>query len=369
MKILILNAGSSSLKYTLFLGNEKLCSGLIERIGEKGGYSDHKAAVRSVISGLEDKSLIDAKQGPAVIGHRIVHGADMTEPCLITPSVLKKLEALVELAPLHNGPETKVVKICLELFPKTKQVAVFDTAFHSTMPEKAFLYGIPYEFKAKKIRRYGFHGSSHEYVSRKAFKILGTRRCRIITCHLGAGSSIAAVKNGKCIDTSMGLTPLEGIMMATRPGDIDPGVILHLMTKEHMSPKEVSDMLNKKSGLLGISGVSKDVRDLLKSKNPRAKLALEIFCYRITKYIGAYAAALGGLDAVVFTAGIGQNSGLLRGMILKELGFLGIDLDARHNKKNEIVISSKRSKVKVLVIPTDEEWMISHYCRKLAKSA
>lgn len=364
---LVLNAGSSSLKYTLYHGKERIDSGKVERIGEAGYCSGHKEAILAIVKQMKDKGVLKSEKDITVIGHRIVHGGDITKPTLITPGVLDKLKTLIELAPLHNGPETLVVEICLDMFRHAKQCAVFDTSFHSTIPEMAYLYGIPYGLKDKMIRRYGFHGSSHEYVSKQAAILLGGAKCRIITCHLGAGSSIAAVKDGRCVDTSMGLTPLEGVIMATRGGDIDPGVILRLMTKEGMTPDRISQMLNNESGLLGISGISKDVRDLLCSDRPRAKLALDMFCYRVKKYIGSYAAVLGGVDAIVFTAGIGENVGSLRAQILDGCEYLGVAIDPEKNSANQQEISAKKSKVKVFVIPTDEELVIAQHCRALVK--
>ncbi|MBU3941841.1 MAG: acetate kinase, partial [Nanoarchaeota archaeon] len=294
-------------------------------------------------------------------------------PVIINNEVMKKIDELSNLAPLHNPANLAGMKVCKELLPKIKQVAVFDTGFHSNMPEKAFIYGIPYAYYKKYgIRRYGFHGTSHKYISRKAAEILNNdyKKLKIISCHLGNGSSIAAIKNGKSIDTSMGFTPLEGVVMGTRSGDIDPAVILFLMKKEKLSVKEIDDILNKKSGLLGISGISPDVRVLWASEkkgNKRAGLTLDILGYRVAKYIGAYAAAMNGVDAIVFTAGIGENAYYLRERILKNFEYLGLRIDKTRNKNNETIISADNSKIKVLVIPTNEELQIARETFELVK--
>lgn len=329
MKILILNVGSSSVKYEVFEKDKSVLNGMIERIQDKKGFS---AAVKRIMNLLNDRKIdIDA------IGHRVVHGGAIEKTCRITASTLSRLDKVKDLAPLHNIPELYTIRCCLRAFSKP-QFAVFDTAFHSTMPEKASTYAIPYKLADKYgVRKYGFHGTSHAYVAHQACIQLGKdiKRQRIITCHLGNGCSITAIKNGKSIDTSMGMTPLEGLVMGTRCGDIDPGAIAYLMDKGYPK-KQIMNILNHKSGLLGISGISNDLRDLLRSKSPRAKLAIEVFLYRIVKYIGAYNAVLGGTDILVFTGGIGENSTTIRNRILSQVNHLGI--------KNSLAIRTDEAK-------------------------
>lgn len=346
MTVLIFNAGSSSLKYEVFDVRKNKLKSLYEGHLDNHGKAikNFERAVAQAFKKIKNVSDIVA------IGHRVVHGGDIyTKPTKITPAVINTIQKLCDLAPLHNPPNLAVIKACKKLFPKLPQVAVFDTAFHQTMPEKAFLYGFPYSLSKKlHIRRYGFHGTSHQYVFEEAQKKLGTKKTRrTITCHLGNGCSIAAILNGKVIDTSMGFTPLEGVPMGTRSGDIDPALIFFLM-KKGMSAKEVEQLLQKKSGLLGVSEISSDVRDLwalYKKKNKNAKRTLEWFAYRIAKYIGAYSASLGGLDCIVFTAGTGEHAWYLRKWILAYIKpFL---------------------KPRVLVIPTDEEKKIAQEVRKL----
>ncbi len=352
MSILIFNVGSSSIKYS------------INEIEENLPYKTKQEAekiIKNIISDLNKKNI-----KVSAIGHRVVHGGTTKETTRITKNFIKQIEKFSELAPLHNYPQLNVIKICTKLF-KVPQFAVFDTAFHATMPEKAFTYALPAELcKKHNIRKHGFHGISHNYVSKHAAKLIGKpiSQLKLITCHLGNGSSISAVCNGKCIDTSMGFTPLEGLVMGTRCGDIDPALVYYLMNREKLNFEKIDDLLNKKSGLLGISKISKDVPPLLKSKNPKAKLAIEVFCYRAKKYIGAYIAAMNGADAIIFTAGIGENEPRIREQILSEMENLGIILDKKRNHGKETLISSKESKVKVLVIPTKEDLLIKEEVEK-----
>jgi len=389
MKVLVLNCGSSSIKYQFFDTEKKdvLAKGLVERIGmssavlthvplgkEKikivGEILDHSIAIEYVIAVLlspnhgviKDKKEIDA------VGHRVVHGGEtFSGSVLITAEVMKGLQDNIELAPLHNPPNIKGIQATQGHLPNIPQVAVFDTAFHSQMPSKAYLYGIPYElYKKHKIRRYGFHGTSHLYVANRAAEMLGKpiNKLKIITAHLGNGCSIAAVDFGKSVDTSMGFTPLEGLLMGTRSGDMDPWVILYIMGKEGLTLAEANTLLNKHSGLLGISGESSDMREIeqaVSEGNKKAKNAFDVFTYRIKKYIGAYTAAMGGLDALVFTGGIGENSDLVRKDVCANMEFLGIKIndEMNSNVKGETDISSADSKVKVLRIPTNEELVIA----------
>jgi len=394
MKILVLNSGSSSLKFQLFEIKEKeyvLIKGIVDGIGLDNSFikyeikgnakkinkkiKNHKAALKDVLDIILNNKIISSLSDIKAIGHRAVHGGEeFKKTVLINDKVMKKIDELSELAPLHNPANLTGMRVCKELLPNVKQVAVFDTEFHSNMPEKAFVYGIPYKYyKGDGIRRYGFHGTSHKYVSKKAAEILGKNydKLKIITCHLGNGSSIAAVQNGKSIDTSMGFTPLEGVIMGTRCGDIDPAIIFFLMKKEKLSVKEVDNLLNKKSGLFGISGISPDVRvlwDNEKKGNKRAGLALDILGYRVAKYIGAYAAAMNGVDVIVFTAGIGENAFYVRERILKQFGYLGLKLDKKKNENNEIIITTKDSKVVAMVIPTNEELQIARETLRVVKN-
>jgi len=389
MKILVINCGSSSLKYQFIDMKDEsvLAKGLVERIGiegsvlkhEKTGMEkqtitaempNHEVALKLVMDALINESygvIKDFKEIDAV-GHRVVHGGeDFANSVLIDDKVMKSIEDCIDLAPLHNPPNIIGIKACQKLLPGVKMVAVFDTAFHQTMPDYAYMYAIPYEYYEKyKIRRYGFHGTSHRFVSKRASELMGKKieQCNIITCHLGNGASVAAIKNGKTIDTSMGFTPLEGLIMGTRSGDIDPAVIPFLSEKEKMSIKEIDTLLNKKSGVLGVSGVSSDFRDIegeAEKGNDRARLALDMFHTRVKKYIGAYMAELGNVDAVVFTAGLGENSAESRKEICKGLESLGIEIDVDANKTRgkEQLISKKNSKIKVFVIPTNEELVIA----------
>ncbi len=390
MIILVVNCGSSSLKYQLINTDkeEVLAKGLCERIGIDGGMHtyqpgggdkikkdvdmpDHTKAVSLVIEALTDaeNGVIKSLSEIDAVGHRIVHGGEkFAKSVLIDDEVLKAIEECNDLAPLHNPANLIGVRSCKKLMPSVPMVAVFDTAFHQTMPEKAYLYGIPYEYYKKyKVRRYGFHGTSHEYVANRTAQFLGKdiKDMKIIVCHLGNGASISAVDGGKCVDTSMGLTPLEGLIMGTRSGDLDPAIIEFICDKENISVKEMLTVLNKKSGVLGLSdGVSSDFRDLgeaAKSGNKQAEKALETYAYRVAKYIGAYVAAMNGVDAITFTAGVGENNISARQMIGGYLTYLGTSIDPEKNnvRGEEVIISSDGSKVPVLVIPTDEEMSIA----------
>lgn len=397
MKVLVINCGSSSLKYQLIdMTNEQiLVKGLAERIGidgsvlkhEKPGadkvviekpMKTHTVAIQLVLDALVDPKhgVIKSLDEISAVGHRVLHGGHrFTKSVVVDEKVLDGIRECIPLGPLHNPPNLMGIEACQSLMPKVKQVAVFDTAFHQTMPEHAFMYALPMEYYTKyNIRRYGFHGTSHRFVSLKAAQMLKNTSpdFKLITCHLGNGSSVAAVLGGKCVDTSMGLTPLEGLLMGTRCGDMDPAIVPFIMEKEHLTPQQMSDLMNKKSGVLGISGVSSDFRDLedaSKKGNKNAQLALDMFAYRVRKYIGSYIAALGGLDALVFTAGLGENSDVMRAKICEGLETFGIKLCAEKNKgRGEArLISSDDSKVKVLVIPTNEELMIAQDTLSLVK--
>ena len=397
MKILVINAGSSSLKYQLIdMETEKaIAKGVCERIGIDGSFlnhkangkevvieramPDHKAAISLMLEALVDKEhgAIKSMSEIDAVGHRILHsGGDYDRSVLITDEVLKVCESNAELAPLHQYANITGVNACRAIMPGVPMVATFDTAFHSTMPEKAYIFGLPYEYYTDyKVRRYGAHGTSHRFVSGEALKYLGAdvNNFKVSTCHLGNGSSIAAVKNGKCYDTSMSFTPLGGVPMGTRTGDLDPAVLEYLGQKLNIGLKELLFICNKKSGMLGVSGVSSDFRDLTaaaKEGNHRAALALEIFKYSCKKYVGAYAAAMGGVDCVVFTGGIGEHDGRVRAGIVEDLGFMGIEIDEKLNAEaagNGISdITAKNGKVKVLVIPTNEELVIARDTAELA---
>lgn len=370
------------------MSNESvLAKGLVERIGIDGSIlthqptgkdkvpiqvdiPDHSKGIELVLAALVDPNhgVISSMGEIVAVGHRVVHGAEkFADSVLITNEVMSALETCIEMAPLHNPPNILGINACSKLMPNVPQVAVFDTAFHQTMPKHAFLYGLPYEaYKKHGVRRYGFHGTSHKYVSQRVAEELNEHmtNLRIITCHLGNGASIAAVKYGRSIDTSMGFTPLEGLVMGTRSGEIDPAIIPYLMKKEKMTPEEVDSYLNKQSGVLGISGVSSDFRDIEDAStegNERAQLALEIFAYRVRKYIGGYAAAMGGVDAIVFTAGLGENSPIMRDKICNGLEFLGTRIDPEKNNVRGVVqeISVTGARVKIFVIPTNEELVIA----------
>jgi len=389
MKVLVLNSGSSSIKYQFIetTTHQVLAKGQVERIGMDDAVLshvridgdtvkfsaeilDHNIAIEYVVAILLSKNhgVIKDKSEIEAVGHRVVHGGEtFSDSVLITDEVIEKIRENIELAPLHNPHNLRGIMACKRLLPDTPQVAVFDTAFHQKMPEYAFIYGLPYElYKKYKIRRYGFHGTSHRYVSKRASEILGIpiEKLRIITAHLGNGCSMAAVKYGVSVDTTMGFTPLEGLLMGTRSGDIDPAIVLYIMGKEGLTMAEVNALLNKHSGLVGISGVSSDMREIIremKNGNMRAKLAFDVFCYRVKKYIGAYAAVMGGVDAIVFTAGIGENSPDVRKSVCEGLEFLGIKIDDEKNNspEREKIITTDDSPVKVLVIPTNEELVIA----------
>ena len=390
MNVLVINCGSSSLKYQLINSEseEVLAKGLCERIGINGSaithqpegkekvtteveMQNHTQAVQYVIEKLTDKEVgvIASLDEIDAVGHRVVHGGEkFASSVVINDEIIKAIEECNDLAPLHNPANLIGINSCKEIMPNVPMVAVFDTAFHQTMPKKAFLYGLPYEYYDKyKVRRYGFHGTSHDFVSNRAGEILGKKRedLKIVVCHLGNGASVTAVKDGKSIDTSMGLTPLEGLIMGTRSGDIDPAIVTFLAEKENISAKEVIDICNKKAGVLGLSnGVSSDFRDLVTAKeegNQFANDALDTYAYKVAKYIGAYAMAMKGLDVVVFTAGIGENNCPLREQICEYLATFDTKIDKEKNaiRGEEVIISTEDSKVKVIVIPTNEELAIA----------
>ncbi len=389
MNILVLNCGSSSIKYKLYNMDDHsvMAAGGVERIGLDEAFvkvtlpngekkkimhdmPDHREGVNFVFSLLTDKEIGVIKDLNEIdaVGHRIVQGGDIYEKSVIVDEeVEKNIESLCDLAPVHNAGHLKGIRAVDHLMPNVPQVCVFDNAFHSTMPDYAYLYGIPYDLYEKyHVRRYGFHGTSHRYVSKRVCEYLGRdpKTQRIITCHIGNGASVSAVKFGQCVDTSMGLTPLAGVMMGSRSGDIDPSAVTYLMDKLDMKPQEMADFLNKKSGMLGISGVSSDMRDVsnaAKEGNKRAQLALDMYSYRIKKYIGAYAAAMGGVDIIVWTAGVGENQTDIRMASCSDLEFLGVKMDAQANevRGEEAIISAPDSKVTVCVIPTDEEIVIA----------
>jgi acetate kinase len=390
VKILVLNSGSSSLKYKLFdMVEEKvLISGHVDDIGlerclfkikvgssneeKKVLVKDHVDAVIIALKSLKEKKIIADFSEIAAVGHRVVHGGEnYSAPVVIDEKVIETIKDLFDIAPLHNPPNLAGILACQKMLPKTLQVAVFDTAFHQTLPREAYLYGLPYElYESHKIRKYGFHGMSHRYISEQAIKLLGKKESRIITCHLGNGSSLAAVKNGKSIDTSMGFTPMDGLMMGTRVGSIDPLIPIFLIKHKFYKLNEVDELLNKKAGLLGISGLSQDVRDLRKASlngNPRAKLALSMFAYRSAFFISGYIGLLGGLDALVFSGGIGENAWHVRRDICNYLAHFGIRLDQKLNRRNAAIVSKPTSKVKIYIIPTNEELQIARETKDLIK--
>lgn len=390
MNILVINCGSSSLKYQVINSDTEQCiaKGLCERIGIDGSQityapaggdkevtvtpmPDHTEAIRLVLDALtNDKTgVVKSLDEIGAVGHRVVHGGEkFAASTLITDEVMAAIEECNDLAPLHNPANIIGINACKKLMPGTPMVAVFDTAFHQTMPEEAYMYGLPYEYYQKyKIRRYGFHGTSHSYVSKRAAEVLGKKYedLKIIVCHLGNGASISAVKNGKCVDTSMGLTPLEGLIMGTRSGDIDPAIMEFLAHKENKSIDEIMTVLNKKSGVLGLSdNLSSDFRDLEEGHNKgdvNATRTLKTYCYRVAKYIGSYVAAMNGVDVICFTAGVGENAALVRSMVCEYLGYLGVSIDPAANSKRgeDIAISTPDSKTTVMVIPTNEELAIA----------
>ena len=397
MIVLVLNAGSSSVKYQVIdpEKRESLAKGVVERIGMSGAVLthqkvgdkqirlsgeilDHKMAIEYVLSILLSKNhgvIKDRKEIDAV-GHRVVHGGEaFSASVLISEEVMSEIRRCIDYAPLHNPPNLKGINAAMQLLPGVPQVAVFDTAFHQTMPKYAYLYALPYTvYKRHGIRRYGFHGTSHRFVSDRAAELMGTPKdkLRIITCHLGNGASAAAIKYGKSVDTSMGFTPLEGLVMGTRSGDLDPAIILQIMHKEELTPNDATTLLNKHSGLIGVSGISSDMREIEEEyeNNERAHLAHDIFTYRLRKYIGAYAAAMGGTDVIVFTGGIGENSSMVREHSLQGLEFMGVKLDQKKNEasdKKEREISADDSRVKVFVIPTNEELVIAMDTMRIVK--
>ena len=399
MIVLVLNAGSSSIKYQLFdvIKKQVLAKGLVDKIGMadaalinnridgdevklEGEIIDHQAGIEYVLGVLiSDKhGSIGSLEEIDAVGHRVVHGGEsFHSSVLINEQIIRKIEECVPLAPLHNPPNLKGIYAVTELMPDTPQVAVFDTAFHQTMPKSAYMYASPYSlYKKYGLRRYGFHGTSHHYVSKRACEIIGVdyQTQKIITCHLGNGGSITAIKHGKSIDTSMGLTPVEGMIMGTRSGDLDLGVLTYIIDKEELNVQEANTLINKHSGILGISGVSSDMREVERASddgNNRARLALEMYDYRITKYIGSYAAAMNGVDMIIFAGGIGENADRVREAICKNFGYLGLEFDSEKNKglrSKEAVISKPDSKVKVLVVPTNEELVIAEETVKVINS-
>ena len=397
MKILVLNCGSSSVKYKLIDSDNKdvLAEGGVEKIGLSDSFlkfklpdgsketitvemPDHKEAIRQVMKVLTDpeKGVISSFDEIGAVGHRVVHDMEyFNKSVLITPEVIEKVKECYPVAPLHNPANVTGIEAVTELMPNTPQVGVFDTAFHQTMPAKAYMYALPYEdYEKFGIRRYGFHGTSHRYVSRRACEFLGLpyEKQRIITCHIGNGASITAIADGKSIDTSMGLTPTEGLMMGTRVGDIDPGALVYLMESRGTDAQGLQKIINKESGVLGVSGISNDMRDIeagIAEGNERARLAMDMYEYRILKYIGAYSAVLGGVDVIVFTGGVGENQTGTREQICRKLEYMGVTFDAEANKVRgeEIEISGKDSKVHVVVIPTDEELMIAEDTASIVK--
>ena len=395
MKILVINAGSSSLKYQLIdMDTEQaVLKGICERITFKGSELTQKTADGKVLNVKQDmkdhtaaielvlKAMVDPKFGAikstdeiSAVGHRVLHsGEDFKSSVLIDDEVIRICEKNAELGPLHMPGNIACIKSCREVMPNVPMVAVFDTTFHSTMPAKAYMYGIPYSvYDRYKVRKYGFHGTSHKFVSEETIKLLGKKDSKIIVCHLGNGSSISAVKDGKCVDTSMGFTPLEGLVMGTRSGDIDPAASEYIRSKLNLTPEDLVQYLNKKCGMKGISELSSDMRDLESAINQgdeKAKLAVEVAAYRIKKYIGSYAAVLNGVDAIVFTGGIGEHSDLMRRLVMEDMEYLGVDFDFEANKEYSDgvrVLSKPDSKVKVFILPTNEELSIARETKALA---
>lgn len=364
--ILVLNSGSSSVKYSLFENLNLIKNGIEERIGLGGGAKNHQEAIRRIFDEIISSKKIKGLSEIKAIGHRVVHGGDeFREPIIITKEIVASLKKFSRLAPLHNPPNILGIETCQKLLPEIKNIAVFDTGFYASLPKEAFVYALPYQlYQEHKIRRYGFHGISHQYIARESEKILGKSIERLITCHLGAGSSITAIKNGQPIDTSMGFTPLEGLVMETRSGNIDPAIPLYLITELKYSPQEVDEILNKKSGYIGICN-HKDFREILKSEEELPKLAYQIYLRSVVKHIGSYIALLQGLDSIVFTAGIGEGSARFRKDVMNYFKYLGVEIDEKKNEKNEVIISTDESKIKILVVHTDEELMIAHAVSKL----
>ena len=396
MLVFVLNAGSSSLKYQLINAKtaELKASGLVERIGIDGilkhevgenkkltfelPIPTHKEAIELVLRILtnDETKVINSIKEIQAIGHRVVHGGEFfKESTIVTKDVIEKIEQLIPLAPLHNPANIMGIKICQELMPNVPNVTVFDTAFHQTMTKENFLYAVPYaDYTEHHLRKYGFHGTSHYHVSNEKLKILNKKDSKISVCHLGNGSSVCAVRDGKSISTSMGLTPLEGLIMGTRCGDIDAGVIPYLMEKKNLTSNQILDYLNKKSGILGISGISSDLREVIKASKDgdiRSKITIEMLCNRIKKYLCSYAGLMGGVDAICFTAGIGENSDLIREKVCHGLEFMGIELDTEKNRVRELgnrEISKKDSRTKIYIIPTNEELVIAKDTYNLVKS-
>lgn len=399
MKILVLNCGSSSIKFQFFdmTTREVMAKGLVEKVGLNGSQLkltkangekvvfqgeivDHKIGIEYVLGVLTSKKhgCINELSEIKAVGHRVVHGGEaFSGSVLITDEVINELERCIELAPLHNPPNIKGIEAITEILPEIKQVGVFDTAFHQTMPEHAYMYGIPYSlYKKYGIRRYGFHGTSHRYVSKRACKILGVdyETQKIITCHLGNGASIAAINQGKSVDTSMGFTPIEGLLMGTRAGDLDIGAVLYLMEKENIGLQSASTLFNKHSGMLGVTNISSDARDIeeaAENGNAKAQLAMKMYDYRVKKYIGSYTAAMNGCDILVFTGGIGENADITRKGVCSELDWMGFKIDDEKNKGQrgkEAVISTDDSRVKIMVVPTDEELMIAMDTQSIVSS-
>lgn len=396
MKVLVINAGSSSLKYQLIEMDTEavLAKGVCERIGQDGSKLVHEAngvkvdivgampthaeAIQMVLDALVSKEhgVISDMSEIAAVGHRVVHGGEtFKESVLVTDETLKEIESINDLAPLHNPPNVLGIKACRKVMPNAPMVVVFDTTFHATMPDYAYMYAIPYEdYKDYKVRKYGFHGTSHLFIAGEAAKLMNTKDMKLVVCHLGNGASVSAVKNGKCVDTSMGLTPLEGLVMGTRCGDIDAAVLEYLMDKKGMNIHEATSYLNKKCGVLGVSGVGSDFRDLIAAMdagNDRARLAVDMFSYRVKKYIGSYAAAMGGLDCVVFTGGIGEHTDIVREKVMRDMEFLGIEFDFEKNKHvprgEAFEVSKSTSKVKVYIVPTNEELVIARETLRISK--
>lgn len=402
MKILVLNCGSSSIKYQLLEmtnteSGELLAKGIVERIGICNGELKHKtnddkkfnitADIPNHTKGIDlileallsdEHGVIDSVEDIKAVGHRVAHGGQyFSESALITKEVKERIEECIELAPLHNPANLKGILSMQKLLPKVPQVAVFDTSFHQTMEPKAFLYGLPYEYYEKyKVRRYGFHGTSHKFVAKKACKLVGWdwNKKKVISCHLGNGASVAAVKNGQSVDTSMGFTPVEGLMMGTRAGNLDLGALLFIAEKEDLSIQDTNNMINKRSGLLGVSGISSDMRDIENAAdegNERAQIALDMFVYRVTKYIGAYSAAMGGVDLILFTGGIGENGCEVRKKVCENLEYLGVDFDFEKNKGKrgvDLELTKPASKTKVVMVTTNEELVIAQDTRIIASN-
>lgn len=390
MKVLVLNCGSSSVKYKLFnmSNGDVLAQGVVEKIGLPGSFlklvtpegkkvvlekemTEHNAAIDFILHTLTsaEYGCIKSLDEINAVGHRVVHGGEkFASSVLINDEVIKQLEECIELAPLHNPPNLKGINAVTRLMPNVPQIGVFDTAFHQTMPDYAYMYGLPYSlYKKYGVRRYGFHGTSHRYVSQRACEILGVpfEEQKIITAHIGNGGSITAIKDGKSIDTSMGMTPVEGLLMGTRAGDVDAGALSFIMEKEHLDAAGLSNLINRESGVAGLSEISSDMRDIedaIEKGDKNAILAMEMYNYRIKKYIGAYAAALGGLDILVFTGGVGENQWVTRSAVCKDMEFMGIEFDEEKNdglRGEEVILSLPNSRVKVMVVPTDEEFMIA----------